>query len=198
MRDDARSNASRMPFARAGLVNDGPLWHGRRPRGVPMVMVMSALEAARVRPRSARGVIISIRDPDARPVPLTSRWAAVLRLELPDIWRENQPAPTQESLAKQAEALVAFVHAHRRSPLIAFHCRTGVTGSRTAASAVCQHFDWPYEWKALHHPWALAIRLAFLLAEFDAEYRQLQDPNVWQATKHGFEAPLGGRVGRQG
>ena len=160
---DAKTNAKHIPFFGGALVGNGPLWTGRRPRGVPLVTVMSAAEATRMRPRSAHSVIVSIRDPGTPPVPLDARWAAVLRLELADISWGGEGDPTAESLAEQAEALVAFVHAHRRAPLIAFNCHAGVSRSRTAAAVVCEHYSWPYEWYALHYAWEAALRTAFSL-----------------------------------
>lgn len=158
---DAKTNARRMPIFASTLMGDGPTWVGRRPRGVPQILVMSAPEAAKMRPRSARGVIVAIRDPDTSPVPLNTHWSDVLRLELPDISWDGQHDPTPESLAPQASALVSFVHKHRSSPLIAFHCHAGVSRSRTAAAAVCEHYKWPYEWAALHYSWEAALRTAF-------------------------------------
>lgn len=187
---DAKTNARNMPFFAGSLVGNGPLWKGRRPRGVPQILVMSAPEAAKMRPRSARGVIVAIRDPDTPPVPLNARWADVLRLELPDVSWDGQRDPTPESLASQARALIAFVEKNRRAPLIAFHCHAGVSRSRTTASVVCEHFGWPYDWYALHAPWQTALRTAFLVAEADAQFAQMQDPAVWQATTRGFEARL--------
>lgn len=147
-----------------------------------------------MRPRSAHGVIVAIRDPDAHPVPLNSRWADVLRLEVPDITMEGQRDPKPESLAAQAGKLVAFVHAHRKAPLVAFHSNAGVSRSRTAASVVCNHYGWPYAWSAPHDPWAFAIRGAYALAESEADYRRMQDPAVWAATRRGFEALLDRRL----
>ncbi len=158
---DAKANATRMPFFAGSLVGNGPTWTGRRPRGVPLITVMSAAEATRMRPRSAHGVIVSIGDSGTPPLPLDARWAAVLRLELPDISWGGQGDPTPESLAEQATALVAFVLKHQRAPMLAFHCHAGVSRSRTAAAVVCEHFKWPYEWYALHYSWEAALRTAF-------------------------------------
>ena len=153
----------RSPFFAASLVGNGPTWTGRRPRGVPLVTVMSAAEATRTRPRSTHGVIVSIRDPGTPLLPLNSRWEAVLRLELPDISWGGHGDPTAESLAEQAAALVAFVHEHRRAPMLAFHCHAGVSRSRTAAAVVCEHYAWPFEWYALHYSWEAALRAAFIV-----------------------------------
>lgn len=175
-------DVSHFPFFAAALVENGPRWTGRRPRGVPLITVMSAEEATRMRPRSAHGVIVSIRDPGAAPIPLNPRWEAVLRLELSDISWSGKNDPTPESLAEQAAALATFVHAHRKAPLIAFHCRAGISRSRTAAAVVCRHYEWPYDWYPLHYAFEVALQSAFadlstrllesLTAEFDATLKK--------------------------
>ena len=135
----------------ATLTGDGPTGKGRRPRGVPLVLVLSAAEATRLRPRSARGVIVSIRDPGTPPIGLNSRWSDVLRVEIPDLSVDGRSDPTPESLSTTACAIADFVHAHRGAPVIAFHCHAGVSRSRTVASVVCEYYGWPYEWYALHY-----------------------------------------------
>lgn len=114
-----------------------------------------------MRPRSAHGVIVSIRDPGTSPVPLHPRWEAILRLELADISWDGKTDPTPASLTEQATDLVAFIHAHRAAPLIGFHCRAGISRSRTAAAVVCEHYGWPYDWYPLHYSWEAALRMAF-------------------------------------
>lgn len=159
--NDAKTNALRFPFVADALVGNGSRWTGRRPHGVPLITVMSAVEATRMRPRSAHGVIVSIRDPGTLAAPLDTRWEAVLRLELSDTSWDGKHDPTPEGLAEQATALVAFVRAHRTAPMIAFRCHAGISRSRTAAAVVCQHFAWPYEWYSLHYSWEAALRTAF-------------------------------------
>lgn len=96
--------------------------------------MMSADEATRMRPRRTPGVIVSVRDPVSAPAPLNSRWKAVLRLELADLSCDGLNDPFAEGLAEQAAASVALVHAHRKSPLIAFHGHAGISRSGTAAA----------------------------------------------------------------
>lgn len=104
--------------------------------------------------------IQSMCDPGTLLIPLNPRWEAVLRLELSDFSWDGKNDPTPESLAEQAAALVALVHAHWKASLIVFHCHAGISRSRTAAAVVCQRYGWPYEWYPLHYAWEAALRTA--------------------------------------
>jgi predicted protein tyrosine phosphatase len=154
-------NSDNWGLLAGALYGDGPTWKGCRPRGVPLVLVLSAEEALQLRPRSAHGVIVSIRDPGSTPVALDSRWEDVLRVELRDLSVNGRNDPTPESLAPQARAIADFVHNHRQAPLLAFNCHSGMSRSRTVASVVCEHYEWPYEWFRLHHALRSALETAF-------------------------------------
>jgi predicted protein tyrosine phosphatase len=129
---------------------DGPLWEGRRPRGVPLVRVLSRDEAVRARPLS-RGVVISIRAPSMEPPRLSSRWKAVLSLEIEDVDLQGNLDPGVD-LRAPGEAIAAFVQSHRRVPQILLHCHAGASRSRSAAAAICEAYGWPYHWTVLHQP----------------------------------------------
>ncbi len=108
-------------------------------------------------------VIVSLRDPGTRPIWLSSSWARVLRVEIPDLSVDGRSDPTPESLSPAARSILEFVYENRRAPAIAFHCHAGVSRIRTVASFVCDLYKWPYEWYAMHH----ALRPALVRARAD-------------------------------
>lgn len=131
------------------LSEDGPPLKGRRPRGVPLVLVLSRAEAVLLKPDS-RGVVISIRAPRTEPPQLSSRWKAVLSLEIEDVDLHGN-LDSGVDLRAPAEAIAAFAHSHRKAPQIVLHCHAGASHSRSAA-AICDAFGWPYRWTVLHRP----------------------------------------------
>lgn len=132
------------------LMGDGPQWKGPRPRGIPLVRVMSREEAVFARPRSG-GVIVSIRARRMEPAALSSRWKAVLQLEIEDVDLHGNLDPDVD-MRGPAEAIANFVKSHRQAPEIALHCHAGVNRSRSAAAAICEAYGWPYRWTVLHRP----------------------------------------------
>lgn len=132
------------------LAEDGPRWHGRRPRGVSLVRVLSSDEAERAR-AARRGVIISIRAPGMEPPELSGGWKSVLSLEIEDVdlYGNLDPGVVVHG---PAAAIAAFARTHRRAPQILIHCHAGVSRSRSVAAAICEAFGWPYHWTVLHRP----------------------------------------------
>lgn len=137
---------------------DGPLWQGRRPRGVPLILVLSRTEAVLARP-IRRGVIISIRAPGTEPPRLSPNWKAVLSLEIEDVDLNGKLDP-EVDLRTPAEAIAAFVRAHSRAPQILLHCHAGASRSRSTAAAICESYGWPYRWTVLHRPLYHAVLAA--------------------------------------
>lgn len=132
------------------LGEDGPRWAGRRPRGVPLVRVLSRDEAVRATPARG-GVVISIRAAGMEQPALRSGWKAVLFLEIDDVDLHGNLEPGVD-VRPPAAALADFVRTHRRAPQILLHCHAGVSRSRSAAAAICEAFGWPYRWTVLHQP----------------------------------------------
>lgn len=135
------------------LGHDGPLWEGRRPRGVPLVRVLSRDEAVRTKP-VRRGAVVSIRDPGTAPPALAAGWPAVLSLEIEDV---DLHGNVGHSVDAPAAAIAAFARVHRRAPLILIHCAAGVSRSRSVAAGICEAFGWPYQWTVLHQPLYAAV-----------------------------------------
>lgn len=141
------------------LGEDGPLWDGRRPRGVPLVRVLSQDEAVRARP-VRRGVVVSLRSPGIEPPQLRSGWEAMLFLEIEDVDAHGNLEPGVD-VRPQAAAIAGFARAHRHAPQILLHCQAGVSRSRSVAAALCEAFDWPYRWTVLHQPLHDAVLASF-------------------------------------
>lgn len=141
---------NRMSLIERELMGDGPRWKGPRPRGIPLVRVMSREEAVLARPRSG-GVIVSIRAPGMEPAALSSRWKAVLQLEIEDVDLRGN-LDSDMDIRGPGEAIANFVKSHRQAPEIALHCHAGVSRSRSAAAAICEAYGWPYRWTVLHRP----------------------------------------------
>ena len=144
------------------LGEDGPHWGRRRPRGVPLVRVLSRDEAVRAKP-VRRGVVISIRAPGMEQPELLSGWKAVLFLEIEDVDLYGNLEPGVD-VRVPAAAIAAFVRTHRRAPQILVHCHAGVSRSRSVAAAICEAFGWPYRWTVLHQPL------------YDAVFARLRNP----------------------
>ena len=132
------------------LSQDGPRWKGRRPRGVPLVRVLSRDEAERTKPVRL-GVVISIRAPGMEPPKLSSGWKSVLSLEIEDVDLHGK-LELGADIDAPAAAIAAFVRVHRSAPQILIHCHAGVNRSRSVAAAICEAFGWPYRWTVLHKP----------------------------------------------
>ncbi len=141
------------------LREDGPRWKGRRPRGVPLVRVLSRDEAGRTKPVRL-GVVVSIRAPGMELPELLSGWQSVLSLEIEDVDLHGN-LDLGADVHEPAAAIATFARAHRRAPHILIHCHAGVSRSRSVAAAICEYFDWPYRWTILHRPLYDAV-LAFL------------------------------------
>jgi predicted protein tyrosine phosphatase len=140
-----------MEFAAMRCRHDGPTWSGRRrPVGVPLVRVMGDSEVRDAR-ASRAGVVIAIRAPGARVVPLRSGWHAVLEIEVPDVDVYGNLGPGAD-VSPAAREIAAFLRAHHDAPSILVHCRAGLSRSRSVAAALCESRGWPYAWTVLHQP----------------------------------------------
>lgn len=132
------------------LGEDGPLWDGRRPRGVPLVRVLSHDEAVRATP-VRRAVVVSIRTLGMEQPALRSGWKAVLSLEIEDVDLHGNLKPGVD-VRRPAAAIAAFVQTHRHATLMLLHCHAGVSRSRSVAAALCEAYGWPYRWTVMHQP----------------------------------------------
>jgi predicted protein tyrosine phosphatase len=140
------------------LATDGAIPYAGRANTGPEVLVCSAREAGRLRP-SRQGVVIALRDPSSAPAPLKSGWRALLALEVPDVDVKGELTPPA-NLEPLAEAIAEFAIRHRNARTIVLHCHLGVSRSRSTAAAICEAFDWPYQWTVLHEPLYHAVLLA--------------------------------------
>jgi len=107
-------------------------------RGPPIdILVMSAARAAAYEP-SRHEVCISIGDPNSEPVPLSGKFAGVLRLSFSDI---AAPSPFQSHklfAAEHARAIIEFVDRWCDVDRIVVHCLAGLSRSPAVALAIAE------------------------------------------------------------
>ena len=140
------------------LATDGAIPYGGYATTGPEVLVCSAREAGRLRP-SPQGVVIALRDPGSAPAPLKSGWKAILDLEVPDVDVTGELTPPT-NMGPIAETIAEFSMRHRDARMFVLHCHRGVSRSRSTAAAICEAFDWPYQWTVLHEPLCHAVGVA--------------------------------------
>jgi predicted protein tyrosine phosphatase len=106
------------------------------------ILVLSAVRAAAYEP-SRREVCISITDPKSEPVPLSPKFADVLRLSFSDIV-ESIPLSTHQLFEDEhAAAIITFVDRWRDVERIVVHCVAGLGRSPGVALAIADLQGWP-------------------------------------------------------
>ena len=101
------------------------------------ILVMSAARAAAYEP-SRHEVCISIGDPNSEPVPLSGKFAGVLRLAFSDI---ATPSPFESHglfATEHARAIIDFVDRWRDVDRIVVHCLAGLSRSPAVALAIAE------------------------------------------------------------
>jgi predicted protein tyrosine phosphatase len=111
--------------------------------GRPELLVLSKAAVMEYEPSSDREICISITDPSAPDVPLSRRFADVLRLAFTDI-----AAPTTFHFdvlfdTTHARAIVEFVDRWPDVDRIVIHCVAGQSRSPGVALALCDRFGLP-------------------------------------------------------
>ncbi len=129
------------------------------------VRVLSAPKVAAYRPLPGE-VAISIRGRTERPTALSPRFAGVLSLVFEDTgafapYAVNGSGNPEAITAAQADAVAAFVHAHRAARGLVVHCTAGVSRSRSLAAAVCSALGLPYRWIVVNDDVYRAVLQAF-------------------------------------
>jgi predicted protein tyrosine phosphatase len=152
------------------LATDGAIPYAGHANTGPEVLVCSAREAGRLRP-SRQGVIIALRDPGSEPAPLKPGWGALLAVEVPDVDVRGELTPPA-NLDPVADTIAEFSMRHRDARTFVLHCHRGVSRSRSTAAAICEAFNWPYQWTVVHEPLHHAVGVALsnrlMWALFDA------------------------------
>ncbi|MDP9200462.1 MAG: hypothetical protein M3P26_00815 [Gemmatimonadota bacterium] len=130
--------------------------HSRRAHN-PELVVLSREEAERYEPRG-REICISISDPDAPPARVSSRFAAVLRLNFDDVTERGEPSDilfAQDHAREIREFLDAWPNAER----VIVHCNAGVSRSPGVALGLCDVRGWATAALERSHPgWNRLVR----------------------------------------
>jgi predicted protein tyrosine phosphatase len=110
----------------------------------PDLLVLSQSAAIAYEPTAATEVCISITNPGAVEVeiPLSARFADVLRLAFSDIAGPS-PFPFDVLFSSEhARAIIAFVERWTAADRIVVHCVGGRSRSPAVAMALCDRFGW--------------------------------------------------------
>jgi predicted protein tyrosine phosphatase len=107
----------------------------------PELVVLSRERVECYEPQGVE-VCISITDPEAADVQLSSRFAAVLRLQFNDVLAAG--APTDVLFDEEhARRIIAFVKQWPLAERIVVHCMAGVSRSPGVALGLCDLYGWP-------------------------------------------------------
>ena len=127
-------------------------------RRAPRVVVLSAMRAAEYEPRD-NAVCVSITDPDHPDVPLSGRFAAVLRLRFSDI---DQPSGLPEHTLfnrLHARKLLNFLRRWSHVDTVVVHCRAGLSRSPAIVIALAELNGLPVAELEKEHPlWNKHVR----------------------------------------
>jgi predicted protein tyrosine phosphatase len=113
---------------------------GSRPRQVPEFVVLSREEAELYEPRG-KEICISISDPDASPARVSSRFAAVLRLNFNDVTERGEPSDILFA-EDHAREIRKFLDAWPKAERVMVHCNAGVSRSPGVALGLCDIRGW--------------------------------------------------------
>jgi predicted protein tyrosine phosphatase len=132
----------------------------------PEFVVLSREEAERYEPRG-REICISIADPDAEPAELSSRFAAVLRLNFTDIMEQGEPSDVLFS-EDHALAIREFFDAWPDAKRIVVHCHAGMSRSPGVALGLCDIKGWATAELERSHPgWNRLVRTSLAAKRHD-------------------------------
>ena len=113
---------------------------GSRRRQVPEFVVLSREEAELYEPRG-KEICISISDPDASPARVSSRFAAVLRLNFNDVTERGEPSDILFA-EDHAREIRNFLDAWPKAERVMVHCNAGVSRSPGVALGLCDIRGW--------------------------------------------------------
>jgi predicted protein tyrosine phosphatase len=128
----------------------------RRPQ-VAEFVVLSREEAELYEPR-AKEICISISDPDASPARVSSRFAAVLRLNFDDVIERGEPSDILFA-EDHAREIRKFLAAWPKAERVMVHCNAGVSRSPGVALGLCDIRGWATAALERSHPgWNRLVR----------------------------------------
>ena len=130
---------------------------GSRRRQVPELVVLSREEAELYEPRG-KEICISISDPDASPARVSSRFAAVLRLNFNDVVERGEPSDILFA-EDHAREIRKFLDAWPKAERVMVHCNAGVSRSPGVALGLCDIRGWATAALERSHPgWNRLVR----------------------------------------
>jgi predicted protein tyrosine phosphatase len=130
---------------------------GSRRRQVPEFVVLSREEAELYEPRG-KEICISISDPDASPARVSSRFAAVLRLNFNDVTERGEPSDILFA-EDHAREIRKFLDAWPKAERVMVHCNAGVSRSPGVALGLCDIRGWATAALERSHPgWNRLVR----------------------------------------
>ena len=130
---------------------------GSRRRRVPEFVVLSREEAELYEPRG-KEICISISDPDASPARVSSRFAAVLRLNFNDVTERGEPSDILFA-EDHAREIRKFLNSWPKAERVMVHCNAGVSRSPGVALGLCDIRGWATAALERSHPgWNRLVR----------------------------------------
>ncbi|HET6761821.1 MAG TPA: hypothetical protein VFH13_06950 [Gemmatimonadaceae bacterium] len=124
---------------------------------IPEFVVLSREDAEHYEPRG-REICISISDPDAPPAQVSSRFAAVLRLNFDDVTERGEDSDIL--FAKEhAREIRDFLDSWPSAERVMVHCNAGVSRSPGVALGLCDVRGWATAALERSHPgWNRLVR----------------------------------------
>ena len=130
---------------------------GSRRRQVPEFVVLPREEAELYEPRG-KEICISISDPDASPARVSSRFAAVLRLNFNDVVERGEASDILFA-EDHAREIREFLDAWPKAERVMVHCNAGVSRSPGVALGLCDIRGWATAALERSHPgWNRLVR----------------------------------------
>jgi len=124
---------------------------------IPEFVVLSREDAERYEPRG-REICISISDPDAPPAQVSSRFAAVLRLNFDDVTERGEDSDILFA-EEHAREIRDFLDSWPSAERVMVHCNAGVSRSPGVALGLCDVRGWATAALERSHPgWNRLVR----------------------------------------
>ena len=137
---------------------------GTERRHVPRFVVLSREDAERYEP-SGKEICISISDPDAPPAEVSSRFAAVLRLNFNDVTERGEPSDILFA-EDHAREIREFLDSWPTAERVMVHCNAGVSRSPGVALGLCDLRGWATaELERAHPGWNRLVRSVIVAGE---------------------------------
>jgi predicted protein tyrosine phosphatase len=123
----------------------------------PEFVVLSREDAERYEPGPGE-ICISISDPDAPPARVSSRFAAVLRLNFDDVTERGEPSDVLFA-ENHAREIGEFLDEWPSAERLVVHCNAGVSRSPGVALGLCDIRGWATAKLERSHPgWNRLVR----------------------------------------